>query len=524
MGSSGRRVAVAATLVALAGLILAGRLRLYPAPLHGDICAYAVIGHEMTVGGRPLYSDLWERKPPLLYLTFAAAERVVGYDRREILLVSVAAAWATLAGVYWAGRGHGGPAAGLFAAGLWTLLCADVDLAANTPDPEVFINAALAAAFAVLVNWPTRPRSRPIAAVALGLLLTAATLYKHNVALACAALLVGHVATAPRRWVAVAESVAAGGVVTAVWLAFLGHAYFAGQLDATTDVLFRQNVAYSGGGSFGHNLLVGLTPGRLFPPFLACLAAPAVLILAHLAAARGRRLSIGRDRGLWIAWAIGTWATVSLTGLVYPHYYELWLPLAAVGCGWAAVGLWRSTAGRVVVVGAFAVVALRQGAQFRLTPDEWVRRQVPYFSVANQNEMAERLGRVLRPDESAWSMGSENAFYFLAHRSPPSGLLFFDPLMYGGETDRYWRRLQADLERRPPDVVIFSTDWTGILYPPRTPLYPWLLHHYRPWQTWHGSAELPRPTTYTLWVRRGSRLDREGLPGGPVRTPLRSRF
>jgi hypothetical protein len=507
------RLAAVATLVACAAVVLLARVRLYAAPLHGDICAYAVIGHEMTVGGRPLYSDLWERKPPLLYLTFAAAERVVGYGRPELLLAGVLAAWATLAGTYAAGAGGGGARAGLFAAGLWALLSADLWLTANQPEPETFINAALIGAVAILIRWPNTTARRSAAAAAVGVLLAAATLYKHNAALACAAILAGHVATCGRRWpAAVAEATLAGGVIVLAWAALLAHAYHVGRLDATLGVLFHQNVAYSHG-SFGHNLLVGLSPDRLFPPFLLAVLPPALLVVAYGVVARSRRRaerrppSVARRWGLLLAWAIGTWATVALTGMVYAHYDQLWLPIACVAGGWAAAELWRSRAGTVVVGLALAAMAVRQGGQFLLTPDQWVQRQFPYYSVANQNEMARRLNDLLRPGETFWAMGNDNALYFLTRRSPPSGLLYLDPLLYGGDTDRYWRRLQSDLERRPPDLVIFSTDWTRLMYPPKTPIYPWIDQHYRRWQTWTGTEGDPRATTYLLYVRRGGPRD-----------------
>src|SRR5205814_2738199 len=115
-------------------------------PFHGDICAYALIGHEM-LAGRKLYSDLWDHKPPLHYATYAAAEKLVGYGWGEIFLLNVLGAAATLLGVYSAGRACGaGRGGGLLAAGLWTLLSADLPMMGNQPNAELFINAFMTAA------------------------------------------------------------------------------------------------------------------------------------------------------------------------------------------------------------------------------------------------------------------------------------------------------------------------------------------------------------------------------------------
>ena len=100
-------VRVALALLGLAAVIVLERVRTYAEPLERDAAGYAVISHEL-VRGRTLYTDLWDRKPPLLYATFAAAERVVGYGPGEVFAVNVAAALVTLVGAYAAGAGGGG--------------------------------------------------------------------------------------------------------------------------------------------------------------------------------------------------------------------------------------------------------------------------------------------------------------------------------------------------------------------------------------------------------------------------------
>ena len=535
--------AVAVTTIALlAGLMLAARVRLSAGPLHADVSAWAVIGHEMTVGGRPLYADLWERKPPLLYLTFAAAEQGVGYGPREVLLVNVVAAWAVLAGVYVAAAAHGGRSAGLVAAGLWAATSTDLNLYGDLPNPELMINAAMAGAIAVLL---VRPRWWQ--GVAAGVLLAAATFYKHNAAAAVAAVLVGYGWTTrraalhrsepsgsaagsgpgeqsqseepaaeplgsvhvegdrpatTRRW---RPAVVAGAFVVVAWAAFLGRAYAVGRGPATVDVLFRQNVAYAGGGVVA-NLLGGLAPSRLFAPFLGALIGPALLVVLFAIVPRtGRRL--GPAWGLLLAWAIGTWATVSVTGLLYPHYWQLWLPVAAVGGGWAAAGLWPRRGGRAVVLVVLTVVVVRQGSQFLKPPAQWAHDQYDY-SVAHQNEFAAWVGSTLGPDERVWELGNDNNLYFLSGHSPPSGLLYLDPLLYGSDPAANWRRLLADLDRRPPDLVVFSSDWQ-MFYPAPLPIGPWLRDRYDFWRTVTYDRGPDRPTTYTLFVRRGGRLDRD---------------
>ena len=70
-------------LLVLCGLLVLLRLHTYDEPLERDITTYAVIGHEL-LGGKALYTDLWDHKPPAIYVTYAAAELLSGYGRDSI--------------------------------------------------------------------------------------------------------------------------------------------------------------------------------------------------------------------------------------------------------------------------------------------------------------------------------------------------------------------------------------------------------------------------------------------------------
>jgi hypothetical protein len=142
----------AAILLGLSLLIAAQRLLTLKEPPEFDTTLYAVFGHEL-LAGRSLYSDLWDIKPPAVYVTYAAAELLVGYGPREIYLLSVVVAIATLLGVYAAGAAlSGNRATGLWAALFWAVLWWEPGMEANHPNTEVFVNACVIWAFAMLVR------------------------------------------------------------------------------------------------------------------------------------------------------------------------------------------------------------------------------------------------------------------------------------------------------------------------------------------------------------------------------------
>ncbi len=510
-----QRTLTVVLLVAMAGCIAAQRLRLSQAPLHGDICAYALIGHEM-LGGRHLYSDLWERKPPLLYATFAAGELIVGYGRSEIFAVGLTFAILTLLALFVVGTaGSGGRTGGLLTAAFWTLLCSDLDLAANQPDPEVFINAFVAAAFATLVA--SQGRRPVVVGVVVGTLLAASTLYKHNAILVCLALCFANAAWPRsdarrpdrRRMI---TSLTAVAVIACAWLGLFAYFYSVDRFHDFREVVFNQNFAYSG--SFISNLASAFNPHWIFAPFMVWAIGPAALVVAVALiayAGKHRSLWMTPDRFLWLAWAAGSWATIALTGRFYPHYYQLLIPVWCVAGGWAGAALLRSEFASFrllragLVFGVLLVLLFRQGGQFQLTPDQWVQRQFPYFDVREQNAVGVQLGRLLKPAESFWELGEDNALYFFSKHSPPVGLLFIDPLIYGDQRPAYWRRVMADLDRTKPDLVVVCDAWTKF-FPGDTPVFPWIKRNYilcnRPLA----------PPTYHLWLRRGSDLQLRTQP------------
>jgi hypothetical protein len=520
----------AATLSCLVALVVFERVHTWREPPDRDMAGYAVIGHEM-LRGRLLYTDLWERKPPLLYATFAAAERFVGYGFGELLTVNLAATLITLAAVAVAGavRGWVGAAA---AGTLWAFLGGDLRLQANQPNAELFVNACLTAGFAVLIWWPARPRLRWAATVAVGLLFAAASLYKHHALVACAAMLVGHTvrdrSTLGR---AARESAVALAVSAVVWGVVVAHFALAGRLDDLLEVLVRQNLIYANG--MVANLGTGLLPSVLFwGPLLRAvgpvvgLIAAAAIVAAVPRARIGRPPILGPQRRIWCCWFVATWLVISLPGQFLEHYFQLWLPPICIGGGWAAATLVgrgppvRRGCGRLAVLVVLAIVGWRELSNYRLTADQWSAQafqSTEYFDndFAAQMALAQRIRGLLRPGETFWNLGSDNTLYFGSGVSPPTGLLYLEPLVVGPHTDRYWTRLMADLNRARPDLIVVSMPTVRILAR-SAPVLPWMRANYAIANT----GDLGHPS-YHLFVRRGTdlyrRLNRAAT--GPVAAP-----
>jgi 4-amino-4-deoxy-L-arabinose transferase-like glycosyltransferase len=108
--------------LAIALLTIVTRL---PSLLHpqaiDDEETYSVVANVIVDGGRP-YVDAVERKPPLLFWTYAAVVEAAGkYNWKALHAVSLAWTLATMAGLYVIGRGLFDRPTGLVAAFLYSM-------------------------------------------------------------------------------------------------------------------------------------------------------------------------------------------------------------------------------------------------------------------------------------------------------------------------------------------------------------------------------------------------------------------
>jgi hypothetical protein len=488
------------TLVVLAALIAAARLHTYHEPLERDVTGAAVIGHELLLG-RALYADMWDHKPPALHVTHAVAITLAGYGPGAIYLLNIVAALTTLLGVYAAASAAGGVAAGLWGAAFWTFVCGDLWLQANQPNTEAFINACLVWAFALLVRAGSRPATARLLAV--GALFALGSLYKPIVVAPAAMLALAHLAAPPtgesrRRALVDVCLLAAVGAVA--WLGTFAYFAAVGRFSDFYQAVFVYNRFYSG--SVLRNLVAAAAPDALVPGILA-IAAP----LALLTLAGGIRAAIVGPGRPWLylaALVVGTELAIALPGQFYPHYYQLWLPPLSVGAGWALAAFARMTriprwAPHAVGAAVLLLLLSQQLPLYQVPAETWARLKYGELFVS-EDHLGRELGALLAPGETFYEWGAETGLYFRSHRSPPSGAFYVFPLLAGPAAGPLAVRAVADLERRPPTMFVVNK---GVMFGGRIrhPILNWAEPRY---VAMAGSGDRG---TFTLFVRRGSRLD-----------------
>ncbi|NQU41808.1 glycosyltransferase family 39 protein [bacterium] len=502
-------------LVLLAILIVAGRLRTFHEPVERDIASYAVLAHEI-LNGKSLYRDLWEFKPPAVHVTYALAEILFGYRSLQVYLLGTIAALIGLAGAYRAGSAFGfGRQGGLWAATFWTIISGDLLLQANQPNTEVFINATVLWAFVLLARYSPGPRIRWGRAIGIGLLFAWASLYKQVGVVPAAFLSMAHLILPPSgrsRKSVLVEVAFWAGIGAAAWAVFFGYLLASGSLDA----YYRAAVVFTRDYSSGllANLLEGLNPRRLGPRMLWFLLPLGALGVTGAVASwrRGARLWT-----LWFAWVFAAPVMACLPGHWYAHYYQFWLPVAAVGGGWGVATLnqtGRFRLGSLLGATALLVLLAYQLPRYRLPAEEWSVRKYGAILVATR-DAAKTVDRLLEEDETFYEFGAEISLYFYTNRPVPTRNFHFYPLVMPSRlNEMYDAQTVEDLEETKPELFIIPEEFS--------PWRPdgWVrVESYRTLQ-WFGPRYRPIPIEdphgiFRYYARRGgnleNRLTRQGI-------------
>src|SRR5437773_9576036 len=176
--------------LALLGLVLLTIVTRLPALLHplpiDDEAGYSVIANEIVDGGRP-YIDAVDRKPPLLFWTYAAVFKVAGkYNWKALHLLSLIWTLATMAGLYVIAKQLFDRETGLIAALFYSVFQPWVSFKNLAFNGEMVMNLAIVWAWAIALRHSSS-RLRPELFLA-GMLLCAGFLLKQPAAIAAVPL------------------------------------------------------------------------------------------------------------------------------------------------------------------------------------------------------------------------------------------------------------------------------------------------------------------------------------------------
>ncbi|MGE5344847.1 MAG: ArnT family glycosyltransferase [Acidithiobacillales bacterium] len=451
------------------GLLLAGlRLHTYDEPFDRDLMTYSVMAHEL-LDGKKLYVEVWDHKPPGIYLSYAASQLAGGYGPLSIYLLGVTAAVGTLVAVFGAvRRATGSLRAGIWAGAFWVAVSSDLFLEANQPNTEALINFCLAGVAACLIPAPDEGAASLSRCIAAGLFLSYATLLKQPAIVAVAPLLLVSFWPFGRERPAAAKHLLGAAVLTGTvlttWCLVLGWYQVTGRFAAFYETVFEFNwyyVNYTGG--LPANLAQGLSIGHLVPRETRFLWPLVILAFAGLLLGGRRRPALGLALLGWIG---GTAAFIALPGRFFPHYYQLWLPPLTIGAG-CSVGFisrfperWARAAAHGAALASLALLAAYETPFFGMTAEAWSRLKFGDRFAAVRAE-AGTIERLLAPDERFFAWDTEPGLYFYSRRRPASSFTNVSAFLYYKPfAVRFEARLLDELRRAPPELIVRRVDLT----------------------------------------------------------------
>lgn len=314
--------------------------------------------------GMVLYRDVWDQKPPAIFLTYRAAFSLLGWQPSAIAWLDLLASAATTGVVFAIARREGGAWLGAIGAALFAAFTMPSWLYRNggileRSVPEVFIMLAMACA--VWLASGLRERASVARAAGLGVCVGIAMVFKPNTGVYLPALLAwaffyqaGTLRDFVRTCVVALAAVAAAPILAFLWL------WTAGALPDTWTALVTFNRFYVSGGFTAGGYArafanaVGLRV-KTEPLWIAG-AIGAFVVLWDL----GRTRRVDPFAALMVAWGAGAALTIATNGifLFNTYFIQALAPLALLGAWLVAVAISRTMIHRVAAVAAIALMAI----------------------------------------------------------------------------------------------------------------------------------------------------------------------
>ena len=299
--------------------------------------------------GQRLYVDVWEQRPPGIYLTYLAAFSLAGWSSAALAILDVAASAATAALLYAIAAQLSGRRAAALTAALYALLTMPAWLYGyggflERSVCETFIDVCIAAAVWCGARFRTGPT--PALAFGIGLGVGAAAVYKPNALLYVMPITIWALSALPGvgwrryvRWVAFTTiGVLIVPMIAVAWIALTG----AGAEAKIAIIDF--NRWYVGEG-FSVPAYVAafwsvLKERLAHDPLWLC--GSLATLAALWGAARRRRISPLAAAG--IAWGVGATLVISVNGIrLYNTYFIQVLPPLSLMAGWLLSEAWSSS-------------------------------------------------------------------------------------------------------------------------------------------------------------------------------------
>lgn len=475
--TTGKATAVAA--MALAAFAILVRLPILSVPLERDEGAYAYVAWRMLHGEVP-YRDVFDHKPPGIFVVYAAAIAGLGTSAEAIHLAAAFYNAATTALVILLAARLYGLAAGVLSGLLYAVSSTAPAYNGNAANTEFFLVLPMLAA--VLLMWGAVSRDRSGGLLfAGGLAAGASMLFKPSAApVVCflvLAILVQRCLLGRRFMVGMSEcgifvlgALCPMGITLGLFAA-LGASKDFYEAVVLYNAAYRAEVTLEGARDMlGYVFRMGVLSQSVFWLF-------------GLVGLAGTLLWRRREDVYASGFVLASAAGVAMGGWFLPHYLFLMLPAAAVVAGRAASGIvynrtitTRPRAARYAALGFLAavMVAVPLGADweyfFILSPAQAARMLYRGNPFALSDDIADYLRQHTSAKEKIFIVGSEPQVLFLAQRRTATRYPYIYPLTQATATALERQREAIDsLRTAPPAYILVAIYDMSIVMRPNAP-------------------------------------------------------
>ena len=422
-----------------------------------DSAAYMAIGDILNRGGR-LYADVWDQKPPGLYL-FYQLIMDLWPTARAAIVASLAAMGLNVLLLFGLTRKLLGPWAGLSAG--WLLAVFTAVFWASAPNAEVFL---LTLQLAALWLWLREPGTVPSGGRILlgGAALGVAFMVKYVVLLPAVGLAAWLVWAggrdsrpgARRRLGLFAAGWAAGAAPFALYCLWQGvwGDFVAGTFGYNSGYVFRNAWEYFQ--QYG----LGFITGYFRQHWALWVGAAAGLAVWFWRRPPATRSGAGDGSGLMLLWLLSSVAAVLAPLKFLDHYFLLVVPGL---CFWTAYPLREGTPlGRLPrAVAAVALLAVSLPLAAIRTGESLDRWRHPGPDPAGDGYAPSAIGRYVESETTAadriyvWR-SLETDIYFYAHRRPASRIFFWPHLVREPAPPGGLAGVEAEFRAHPPAFLV----------------------------------------------------------------------
>lgn len=447
-----------------------------------DQSIYAVVADGILAGKMP-YRDLWDFKPPGIFLLYALAQAVFGKTMMAPRLLEVAGLLSmVIAFMTLSEKLFGLKRIGLVGGAVAALIHAQLEFW-HTGQPESFGAFFTVWALVLAVSDPGR-RRRWLAEAGIGVLFGCAFLLKPPLgggALVCAAYLArAELMQTGSRWKGL-RPVAVIGAASLIPIALVALWFRArGAWDALYWTLFEFTPGYTQLGwndrSAPEMFYWGLE--ELFFRFSALLAAGFVAALVM------RPLHTREREGLFLVLGVVSvhLAGIAMQGKFFQYHYAATLPLVGLLAGLGLYKLWRRClaggAGGMLAFVSFVVVAASMRTAVRDVGSFWSRSvsrlafaigasayesrelldrelyKVADYNLGANRQVAVALQHAVADTATIYVWGFEPGIYWMSDRAPASRYIYDVAQRVPWARERARTELLAELERAQPAAIV----------------------------------------------------------------------